>query len=94
MALIIEIKVIPCSKKQYCELDSEGIIKCRLKSVPEAGKANMELLKMMSKGLKVSVNDIAIISGATARNKLVKINADITFEYLLKALDIEKQMRI
>ncbi len=94
MALIIEIKVVPRSKKQRCELATSGIIKCWIKNPPEAGKANTELIKLLSKKLGIPTTKISIMSGATSRKKHLKIDAKVTFEDVCKSLDIELQMKI
>lgn len=76
MGLVIEVKVIPGSKKQSFELDKQGTIKCLLKSQPEKGKANEELIKLLSKSLGTTQDALKIITGQTGRKKLVKINID------------------
>lgn len=40
---------------------------------PVSGRANKELLRFLSKTLGVSPNDLTIISGHSARDKLVRI---------------------
>ncbi|GAH98002.1 unnamed protein product, partial [marine sediment metagenome] len=40
---------------------------------PVSGRANKELLRFLSKTLGVSSSDISIISGHSARDKLVRI---------------------
>jgi hypothetical protein len=81
MSLVIEVKVVPGSKNQSLGLDKQGIIKCTLKSQPEKGKANEELVKFLSKTLQISQQDIKILSGQTARKKLIKIDIeDLTLQ--------------
>ncbi|MFH1253923.1 MAG: DUF167 domain-containing protein [bacterium] len=74
MAVVIELKVVPSSKLQGFERDKSGIIKCRLKSKPEGGKANEELVKLLSKTLGISTDCFKILRGATSRNKMIKID--------------------
>lgn len=76
MGLVIEVKVVPGSKKQLFSLDKQGIIKCMLKSQPEKGKANEELVKLLSKTLHALPQQIKIISGQTGRKKLIKLDID------------------
>ena len=87
MALLIEIKVIPNSGKQKVFLDKSKQLKCYLKSTPEKGKANLELIKFLAKELSITKNDISIISGATTRKKKLKINTEISFDEFLKKLE-------
>jgi len=77
----LRIKVIPRSNKtEIAEImkdqAGEKTIKIRIKAVPEKGKANKELIKFISKELKISKDDIKIISGKTDKLKLIKINAN------------------
>ena len=74
MAVVIELKVVPNSKQQGFERDKSGTIKCRLKSKPEGGKANEELVKLLSKTLGISTDYFKILRGATSRNKMIKID--------------------
>ena len=94
MALILELKVIPGSGKSLCKLDKANMLKCYLKSQPEQGKANKELIKLLAKSLQISEHLMTIVSGTTARNKRIKIQADITYEAVLALLGIEKQQTL
>ena len=89
--LVLEIKVTPSSGKQICVLDKTKNLKCFLKSAPERGKANAELVKLLSKKLRVEQDAISIISGEASRKKLIKIDVDVSFEYLCEQLGIELQ---
>lgn len=91
MALLIEIKVKPQSGRQLCTLDKSGLLKCFLKSPPEGGKANEELIKFLSKALSIPQNSINIIRGASSRSKLLRIDAHLDRTALLKKLGIEMQ---
>ncbi len=94
MAVILEIKVVPNSGKQRFERDRSGNIKCFLKSFPEKGKANKELVKFLSKKLSIVQEDVAIIKGLTARKKTIKINCDISREYVFDKLGLEPEIEI
>ena len=48
-------------------------IKISLKSKPELGKANRELIKLLSEHFKISTNKIKILSGFSSRKKVVEI---------------------
>jgi len=48
-------------------------IKISLKSKPELGKANRELIKSLSEHFKISANKIKILSGFSSRKKVVEI---------------------
>lgn len=75
----LRIKVIPKSaKNEIVEImkDSEGeeTIKIRIKAVPEKGKANIELIKFLSKELDLPSSAISILSGKSDQLKLIKVN--------------------
>lgn len=49
----------------------EGVLKVSLRSAPEKGKANQELVKLLTRKLGKKVT---ISSGLTSKNKVVKIS--------------------
>ena len=51
-------------------------MKISVVSIPEKGKANQELIKYLSKALKVAKSQIEIVGGETDRCKKLKINGD------------------
>ena len=65
----IKIKVKPNSSQQKIEKISEGEYKVYLKAVPEKGKANLELVKL----LKGKFGDVRIVRGKTSKNKIVEV---------------------
>lgn len=94
MSLVCLIKVVPSSGRNAWALDKRGMLKCFLKSAPEKGKANKELIKLLAEALSVGQNNITLISGLTSRTKRVSIDLDITFEQLLEKLGVEYQKEI
>ena len=92
MAITVEIKVVPSAGRSMCKLDARDRLKCYLKSPPEKGKANNELIALLAKALGVARNQVSIVSGQTNRTKRVRIDADYSFAQLLSALGIEKQL--
>jgi uncharacterized protein (TIGR00251 family) len=92
MALIIEVKVVPSAGRNQWKLEPNNRLKYYVKSAPEKGKANNELIMLLAKSLNLPSSAITILSGATSRLKRVKIDAPIAFETLLKKLDIEQQL--
>ena len=67
----LNIKVYPKAKKQELEKISETEYKAYLKSLPENNKANIELLKLLKKELKM--NHINLIKGRTSKNKIIEV---------------------
>jgi uncharacterized protein (TIGR00251 family) len=91
MAFIFEVKVAPKSGRSEWLLDKSGRLKCYLKSPAEKGLANKELIQNLAKALNVDRAAIEIVSGETARIKLIKIPLTITLEQLFARLGIERQ---
>ena len=91
MSVILECKVVPSSGKQEFVRDKAGILKCFLKSAPENGKANNELIKLMSSLLRVPTAQITIVQGHTSRKKVIKIDIDTTLNEVLMRCGIETQ---
>jgi uncharacterized protein (TIGR00251 family) len=51
-------------------------LKCSVTTVPEDGKANAALIKMLAKAWKVPRSSIELVSGATDRRKTVLIRGE------------------
>jgi uncharacterized protein (TIGR00251 family) len=68
------IKVIPKqAKTELRDILADGTLKISLKSAPEKGRANKELIKFLAGELQLSQNAIRISSGLTSREKVVSI---------------------
>jgi len=68
----IKIRVIPNAKRpEIFELD-DGSLKIKLKSPAHEGKANKELISVLSKHFKVPKSKIKITSGEKSRNKIIE----------------------
>jgi uncharacterized protein (TIGR00251 family) len=72
----ITVKVKPNSKEQKIIEEDDGSLTIRLKSPPVDGKANEELIKVLSKKYSVPKSYIRIKSGASSRQKLIEIDTD------------------
>ncbi len=71
--LTIKIKVEPRSSKSAIVGAYGDALKIKLTSPPVEGKANKELIDLLSKELKIPKKDIEIISGQSSKNKVVRI---------------------
>ncbi len=91
MALIIELTVIPQSAKCQIFLAKNGLLKCSLKSAPEKGAANKELIKYIAKTLGLTQDLIEIVAGLTVRKKRIKIHTSLTVEDFYAAFGIAWQ---
>lgn len=94
MAYVFDVKVVPSSGRNKWILDSAGRLKCYLKSPPEKGLANRELVKLLAKALAIPKEQVSILAGATSRNKRIRVGVDITFDQLLGALGVERQQKL
>ncbi len=92
MSLIIEIKVFPSSGKQKWALEESGLIKCYIKSQPEKGKANKEVIEFLSESLKIPKYLITLVSGLTTPRKKIKIEYQLTLEQLLTKLKLDGKL--
>ena len=72
-----QVKVKPNSRQQKIEEQTDGSLTVHLKSPPVDGKANDELIQILSKKFDVPKSSIRIKSGLSSRNKLVEIGTDL-----------------
>jgi uncharacterized protein (TIGR00251 family) len=59
--------------KEFLEIKNDQI-KIGIKSKPNKGEANKEIIKKISKYLKISSVSIQIISGHKSRDKIIEIS--------------------
>lgn len=95
MPYIFDVKVVPSSGKNLWKLGKSGELRCYLKSPPEKGLANKELIKLLSKDLGIPQDSVEIIAGTTNRTKRVKIQKEIaSLNELLELLNVHQQSTI
>ena len=70
----IAVHVRPNAARNEVVGTVDGVWQVRVSALPVRGKANEELIAFLSKILGVSKGSIGIISGHTARNKIVAID--------------------
>ena len=94
---ILRIRVTPNSSKCsicgiFTDCGGQDYLKVNLTSVPEKGKANSELIKLLSKTLQISKSSFSIINGETDRYKKLLIETEIsnTTETAIKELEQQK----
>ena len=61
------------AKTRATEMMDDESIKIDIAAPAENGKANKELLKFLAQEFEVGIDQVSIVSGATARAKLVRI---------------------
>ncbi len=70
----IRVKVVPGSSKTQIAGTLDDMLKIKIASPPEKGKANKALVAFMAKTLSVKKNDIEIVSGKTNPVKILRIS--------------------
>ncbi|MBX5158342.1 MULTISPECIES: DUF167 domain-containing protein [unclassified Rhizobium] len=71
------------------EADGKGgetHLKARVTAVPEKGKANKALIRLVAGSLRIPKTSVSLISGDTARKKILRIEGDP--EDLAKKLEV------
>ena len=71
---LISCKVVPKASKSEVVGWEEGILRVRLAAVPEKGKANEELLRVLAVALDIAKSQLKLISGETSRQKRVRVS--------------------
>jgi len=71
--MIIHVKVKPNSSKQSVENFGNGRYLVYLKSEPENGKANIELLNLLSRELGVPPKSLNIKFGQSSDEKIIEV---------------------
>ncbi|HKK53921.1 MAG TPA: DUF167 domain-containing protein [Patescibacteria group bacterium] len=73
--VLVDCRLSPQAKNsEIKEIMSDGALKIRVTSVPEKGKANLELRHILSKQFKVPLNNVSIIKGHMSKFKRVSIS--------------------
>lgn len=69
----LQVKVKPNAKQQQVTEAEDGSLTIRLQSPPTDGKANKELIALLSKRYGVPKSKITIKSGLTSRHKSIDL---------------------
>jgi uncharacterized protein YggU (UPF0235/DUF167 family) len=56
--------------------DGSAVLKARVRAVPESGKANDALVRLIADTLRVAKSAVSVKSGATGRTKTIAITGD------------------
>jgi uncharacterized protein YggU (UPF0235/DUF167 family) len=75
ISFVITVRAKPRSAVSVLEAGEAGTWIARLRSSPVDGKANAELMGLIAKHFGCSKSAVAIVSGASARLKLVRVKA-------------------
>lgn len=72
--VIFAVRVQPRASKSEVAGELDGALKIRLAAPPVDGEANEELIRFLAKFFNAPRRQIALISGQTSKNKLVRIS--------------------
>lgn len=67
------VRVVVKSARQEVTEREDGSLKVRVTCAPEKGRANRELLEVISRHFGVARSDVTIIAGTSGRNKVVRV---------------------
>lgn len=84
----IQLHVVVKPNARVSDLYFDGeFLRANLLNPPEKGKANLELVKLISNRLKISPNQIELVSGHASRDKFLNITGiTLNDEELLQVL--------
>lgn len=72
--MTLRVKVIPRSASSEIAGElADGTLKVKVAAVPERGKANQELCRVLAKHFGVAPSDVTVLTGQTSALKLVRI---------------------
>ena len=79
--IVLHLRLTPKGGRDAFEgvaLDSAGkaALQARVRAVPEDGKANEALIELIAKTLRVKKSALVLVSGATSRQKTIRISGD------------------
>ena len=93
---IVRVKLAPNAARcgfgeVFTDADGEMYVKAYITVAPEKGKANKELIKMLSKELEISKQKVEIISGQTSHLKRLFLSVDLTEALAQKLSKLAKE---
>ena len=69
----IPVRVTPKATRSRVVVEEGGAIRVYVTEVPEDGKANAAVIKLLAKALRLPKSRLELIRGATSRDKLFRI---------------------
>ena len=71
--ITLSVRVIPRAKRNAVTKMEDGNIKVHVTAPPEDGRANEAVVETLAEWLGVKRRQIAIVTGTTSRNKIVRL---------------------
>ncbi len=77
--VLVTARLTPKSSRDALEgvetlSDGRAVLKARVRAVPEDGKANDALIKLVAKALGAPRSHVSIVTGATSRLKTIRVD--------------------
>lgn len=73
-SVTVAVRAKPGAKRtEVTDVLSDGSVKISVRSAPQDGKANEELLRLLAEMFAVPMNNVELLSGGSARQKRVRI---------------------
>jgi len=85
-SVIFRVRVVPRASRDRIAGLHDGAVRIRLTAPPVEGAANEALVAFLSSVLHVAKRDIELVSGQSARNKVVSVSG-------LSAEEVEARLR-
>ncbi len=73
-SITFAVRVQPRASQSKIAGEIEGSLKIKIAAPPVDGEANEELIRFLSKWFEVPKREIEIVSGETAKNKIIRIH--------------------
>lgn len=81
------LKVTPNAGRSVITDFTDGVLHVKVAAPPVKGKANRELIELLSKTMGVSKSAVRIVKGQTSRNKAVSIEG-LSLEEIIKRIPL------
>ena len=84
----ITVRLQPrASRDEILGLNEEGSLRARVKAPPVDGAANEALVQLLAKTLGIRKGSFTLVSGATARNKIIEVEGLTAVELRTRLID-------
>lgn len=79
--VVIDVRLTPRSSKDLLEgartlADGRAVLIARVRAVPEDGRANEALLRLLARSMDVAPSDCALVFGGKSRVKSIAVRGD------------------
>ena len=68
----IKVRVLPRARQNSITAETDGTVRIHTTAVPDGGRANEAVIKLLAKYLGVPKSQIKIIRGETSHDKLIE----------------------